>query len=102
MEHTTFDSHFDARTSTLELTGALDENGWPRIIEEVDRAFRRTACLLTVDLTHADDIQAHTLGRLVHLCNTCYPGTFVRPPAPRRRRTTRDQRRPSQQVRAIA
>jgi ABC-type transporter Mla MlaB component len=91
MEQTTFASHFDARTSTLELSGELDEAAWPRIIEEVDRAFRRTACLLTVDLTHGAQVPAHTLGRLVHLCNRCYPGTVVRTPVRRR-----------DQVRAIA
>ena len=91
MEQTTFASHFDARTGTLELTGELGETAWPRIMEEVDRAFRRTACLLTVDLSHADQVPGHTLGRLVHLCNRCYPGTVVRTPARRR-----------DQVRAIA
>ena len=80
MDEMVFVSHYDAGTSTLELSGSLDQGAWSRIAEEVDRAFRRTACLLTIDLTRADRVPAHTLGLLVHLCNTRYPGTIVRPP----------------------
>ena len=80
---TTFASHYDAGTSTLELSGTFDSDSWATIPEEVDRAFRRTACRLTIDLTRAAGIPARSLGRLVHLCNCCYPGTIVRATAMR-------------------
>lgn len=69
--------HYDAMTSTLELSGSFDHGALAAIGEKIDRAHRRTACLLTIDLTHTDDVTPHTLGRLVHLCHS-YPGTFVR------------------------
>jgi hypothetical protein len=81
MDDRTFVSHYDARTSTLELSGIIDRAALPLVLEDVDRAFRRTACLLTIDLSRAQGLPAHILGLLVHLCNTRYPGTFVRPPA---------------------
>ena len=73
-----FVAHYDAGTSTLQLSGDLEQDAWPRIHAEIERAFRRTACQLTIDLTRAERLPAHTLGSLVHLCNTCYPGTVVR------------------------
>lgn len=73
-------AQYDPRTSLLELSGCLEDAAWPRIQEEVDRAFRRTACRLTIDLSHAECLPARTLGRLVHLCNCRYPGTIVRFP----------------------
>jgi len=81
MDQREFASHFDARTGTLELSGPFDHTHLLRIHEELDRAFRRTACYLTVDLSRAECVAAHTLGRVVHLCNAHYPGTFVRMPA---------------------
>lgn len=84
MDQQAFCSYYDPGTSTLELTGSLDRDAWPLVHEEVDRAFRRTACLLTIDLTRAHGIPAHTLGHLIHLCQSRYPGTFVRVPAPGR------------------
>lgn len=75
---TSFASYFDRGTSTLELTGIFDRESWSHVHEEIDRAFRRTACQLTIDLTRAAGVPPHTLGRLVHLCNSSYPGTMVR------------------------
>ncbi|MGZ6269939.1 MAG: hypothetical protein ACXWMU_05160 [Candidatus Limnocylindrales bacterium] len=75
---TTFASHYDAGTSTLELTGLFDAEAWARVADDVDRAFRRTACRLTIDLTHAEGVPAHVVGHLVHHCNCRYPGTIVR------------------------
>ena len=84
MENEAFASYYDIGTSTLEMSGMLDQDAWPRIREEVDRAFRRTACFLTIDLTRVERVPAHTLGHLVHMCNTHYPGTIVRvAPRPR-------------------
>ena len=76
-----FTAHFDPGTSTLALRGALEPAHWAAIHDEVDRAFRRTAVQLVIDLTRADRVPTATVGRLVHLCNTRYPGTFVRMPA---------------------
>ena len=76
---TLFASHYDAGTSTLELSGSIDQSSWATVHELVDRAFRRTACHLTIDLTRTQ-LPPHTLGNLVHLCNSCYPGTIVRVP----------------------
>ncbi|MCW2844017.1 MAG: hypothetical protein JWN22_1933 [Nocardioides sp.] len=81
---TTFAAHYDPGTSTLELSGTFDEEAWSRVHEEVDRAFRRTACRLTIDLTHAAGVPANSVGHLVHLCNCCYPGTIVRVASRRR------------------
>lgn len=80
MDEQGFASHYDAGTSTLELSGTIHHEALPRLREEVDRAFRRTACVLTIDLTRVDRVPAHTMGRLVHLCNTSYPGTLLRLP----------------------
>ncbi len=76
-----FSAHFDPGTGTLALHGALEAAHWPDIRDEVDRAFRRTAVNLIIDLGRADRVSSATVGRLVHLCNTRYPGTFVRMPA---------------------
>jgi len=73
-----FEAHYDAGTSTLELTGTFDREAWATVPQELDRAFRRTACRLTVDLTRAAGVPADSVGRLVHLCNCSYPGTIVR------------------------
>ena len=75
-----FTAHFDPGTGTLALRGALEAAHWPEIRDEVDRAFRRTAVKLIIDLGPADRVPSATVGRLVHLCNTRYPGTFVRMP----------------------
>ena len=75
---TIFASYYDPGTSTLELTGTYDRAAWEHVHEEIDRAFRRAACQLTVDLTRACGVPPHTVGHLVHLCNSCYPGTIVR------------------------
>ncbi|GAB3786490.1 hypothetical protein [Nocardioides ungokensis] len=80
---TTFASHYDVGTSTLELTGEFDRDAWSLVHEEVERAFRRTACRLTIDLTRAHGVPAHFVGHLVHLCNCCYPGTIVQVAAQR-------------------
>ena len=80
MDEREFASYFDAGTSTLELSGCFDHHALPRIEEEVAAAHRRTACFLTVDLTGASRVPAHTVGRLVHLCHSQFPGTFVRIP----------------------
>jgi ABC-type transporter Mla MlaB component len=73
----TFASRYDADTSTLELTGPFDRDSWSMVHEEVERAFRRTASRLTIDMTRATGVPAHFVGQLVHLCNCCYPGTIV-------------------------
>ena len=75
-----FSSHFDAGTSTLELGGTIDPGALPQLQAELDRAFRRTACVMTLDLTRVERVRAHALGQLIHLCNTRYPGTLVRLP----------------------
>lgn len=75
-----FACQYDAGSSTLVLRGVIDQGSWARLELEVDRAYRRTACLLTIDLTHADLVPTYLLGRLVHLVNVRYPGTVVRPP----------------------
>lgn len=76
-----FVAYFDADTSTLELGGTIDPAALPLLQEELDRAFRRTAFVLTLDLTRVEQVPAHALGKLVHLCNTRYPGTLLRGPA---------------------
>jgi hypothetical protein len=81
MDDKIFRTHFDSDTCTLELSGVIDRASLPLILDAVERAFRRTACRLTVDLTRAQGLPPHILGQLVHLCNTGYPGTFVRPPS---------------------
>ena len=78
MDHREFASHFDTWTSTLELSGSFDYHALAHIEAEVARAHRRTACTLTVTVTAAADVRAHTLGRLVHLCHSRFPGTVVR------------------------
>ena len=79
-----FASHYDPDTSTLELTGTFGPDEWALVPDEVERAFRRTACWLTIDLTRAAGMSAHSVGHLVHLCNCRYPGTIVRVAPPRR------------------
>lgn len=76
-----FTCQYDAGSSTLVLRGIIDRGSWTRLEQEVDRAYRRTACLLTIDLTHADLVPTTLLGRLVHLVNVRYPGTIVRLPS---------------------
>lgn len=83
MAERSFDAHYDAGSSTLELFGVIDHGTLPLVREAVDRAFRATPCRLTVDLSGVDSMPAHILGRLVHVCNTLYPGTLLRLP-PRR------------------
>ena len=83
MEDRGFDCCYDVRTSTLEVSGPLVADDWARLADELDRAFRRTACHLTVDLTRVTGLAAHDVGRLVQLCNRCFPGTLVLPPASR-------------------
>lgn len=73
----TFTAHFDASTCTLELTGSLDRDSWSGVHEAIDRAYRRTACQLTIDATRVSTVPPHTIGRLVHLCHSMYPGTMV-------------------------
>ncbi|WP_372727348.1 hypothetical protein [Nocardioides sp.] len=82
--HEQFASYYDPGTSTLELRGTFDQDAWAHVPEELDRAFRRTACQLTVDLTRADGVPVDQVGRLVHLCSCNYPGTIVRAAAQRR------------------
>ena len=77
MDQREFASHFDTWTSTLQLSGSFDYHALPHIEAEVARAHRRTACTLTVAV-NAADVSAHTLGRLVHLCHSRFPGTVVR------------------------
>jgi hypothetical protein len=76
-----FFSHYDTETSTLTLSGIIDRGSMPRVLQEVQRAYRRTACRLTIDLSHAQSLPAHLLGVLVHVCNTEFPGSFVQPPS---------------------
>ena len=80
MEDRGFDCRYDVRSSTLEVSGSLVADDWPGLAEELDRAFRRTACRLVVDLTRMTGLAAHDVGRLVQLCNRCFPGTLVVPP----------------------
>ena len=77
------DASYDPVTGTLQLAGSFDAVAWARVGEEVDRAFRRTACLLTVDLTQASGVPVSSVGSLVQLCNSRYPGTIVRAAAQR-------------------
>ena len=80
-------AYYDATTSTLQLSGRFDRAAWSGVAAEVDRAYRRSALRLTVDLTRAEGVPAHAVGELVHVCNCCYPGTLVlvaRPAARRR------------------
>jgi hypothetical protein len=72
-----FSAYYDAPTSTLQLSGRFDPIAWSRVSAEVDRAYRRSALRLTVDLTRAEGVPAHAVGELVHVCNCCYPGTLV-------------------------
>ncbi|HEU4811586.1 MAG TPA: hypothetical protein VFT00_05570 [Nocardioides sp.] len=81
---TSFASHYDPGTSTLELIGTFGPDEWTQVVDEIERAFRRTACWLTIDLTRAAGVSAHSVGHLVHLCNSRYPGTIVRVPRPSR------------------
>ena len=81
---TSFASHYDPGTSTLELIGTFGPDEWTQVTDEIERAFRRTACWLTIDLTRAAGVSAHSVGHLVHLCNSRYPGTIVRVPRARR------------------
>lgn len=83
----TLTADYDGETSTLRISGPFDPRAWADVAAEVDRAFRRVALRLTVDLTHAEGVPAHAVGDLVHLCNCCYPGTQV-VVGPRARRTT--------------
>jgi hypothetical protein len=81
---TAFATRYDPGTSTLEMSGAFDQDAWGSVHEEVERAFRRAACGLTIDMTRVTGVPAHFVGHLVHLCNCCYPGTIVRVAAHRR------------------
>ena len=83
MRERALEFNYDAGSNTLELYGVVDHGALPRVREALDRAFRSSPCRLTVDLSGADLLPAHTLGRLVHLCNTQYPGTLIRLPARR-------------------
>ena len=83
MEDRGFDCRYDVRSSTLEISGRLVAGDWGSLADELDRAFRRTACQLTVDLTRVTGWAAHDVGRLVQLCNRCFPGTLVVPPVRR-------------------
>lgn len=76
--------HFDSGTCTLTLNGVIDRGSMPEVLQEIQRAYRRTACRLTLDLSQAQGLPPHLMGVLVHICNTEFPGTFVRPPAPQR------------------
>lgn len=80
MSERALEFYFETSSSTLELYGPLEAEALPRLLEAVDRSFRSSPCRLTVDLSGVDDLPAHTLGRLVHVCNTCYPGTLIRLP----------------------
>ena len=73
-------SQFDAETSTLTLSGIIDKGSMPLVLQDIQRAYRHTACRLTVDFRHAQSLPAHLLGVLVHVCTTEFPGSFVRPP----------------------
>jgi hypothetical protein len=81
---TTFAAYYDAVTSTLHLSGTYDPTTWAIVGTEVDRAYRRSALRLAVDLTRAEGVPPHAVGELVHLCNCLYPGTLVRVPRTRR------------------
>jgi hypothetical protein len=76
----TLTADYDAETSTLRIAGTFDPAVWRSVDAAVDRAFRRAALRLTIDLTHADGVPPHELGALVHLCNCRYAGTLVRVP----------------------
>ena len=80
MRERAFDCHYDPSSSTLELYGVIDAGALPQVREAVDRAFRASPCRLTLDLCGVDALPAPALGRLVHLCNTQYPGTLIRLP----------------------
>ena len=80
MAERSFDAHYDAGSSTLELFGEIDHGALPLVREAVDRAYRATPCRLTVDLRGVDLLPAHLLGWLVHLCNSQYPDTLIRLP----------------------
>ena len=84
MDDTMFVFHFDPNTCTLTFSGIVDKASMPEVLQEIQRAYRRTACRLTLDLSHAQGLPPHLIGVLVHVCNTEFPGTFVRPPAPQR------------------
>jgi hypothetical protein len=90
---TTFTAEYDAETSTLRLAGTFEPAAWALVAAAVDRAFRRAALRLTIDLTRAEGVPPHELGVLVHLCNCCYAGTVVRVP----RRTSRAADAPVEQ-----
>jgi hypothetical protein len=78
--NTSFFSQFDAETCTLTLSGIIDKGSMPLVLQAIQRAYRHTACRLTIDFSHAQSLPAHLLGVLVHVCNTEFPGSFVRPP----------------------
>jgi hypothetical protein len=82
----TFSAYYDAATSTLELSGSFEPAAWAALDGEVDRAYRRSALRLTVDLTRAREVPPHAVGELVHLCNCRYPGTLVLVARPASRR----------------
>ena len=84
MDDKSFVFHFDPGTCTLTFNGVIDRGSMPEVLQEIQRAYRRTACRLTLDLSHAQGLPPHLMGVLVHICNTEFPGTFVRPPAPQR------------------
>ena len=73
----TFSAYYDAATSTLVLSGSFDPPAWAALDADVDRAYRRSALRLTIDLTRVEGAPAHAVGELVHLCNCRYPGTQV-------------------------
>ena len=73
---------YDARTSTLALTGAVGQDDWADLWQALDRAWRRTACILTVDLAQAE-LPPRDVGLIVQVCQRLYPGTMVRPPVRR-------------------
>lgn len=76
------DLSYDGRTSTLVLTGAVAQDDWAELWQSLDRAYRRTACYLTVDLASAD-LPPRDVGLIVQVCQRLYPGTMVRPPVRR-------------------
>ena len=73
-------SQYDAETSTLTFSGIIDKGSMPLVLQDIQRAHRLTACRLTIDFAQAQSLPAHLLGVLVHVCNTEFPGSFVRPP----------------------
>ena len=81
----TLTADYDAETSTLRIAGTFDPAIWTTVDAAVDRAFRRAALRLTIDLTRADGVPPHEVGALVHLCNCRYAGTLVRAPRSRSR-----------------